>query len=60
METYIRGRNDGTAYVDGGFKTGQMKFDLNLLFNPPPNFVELPRPVAVSFAPIFFVRNQDA
>ena len=27
-----------------------------LLFNPPPNFVEVPRPV-VNYAPIFLVRN---
>ncbi len=55
VETYIRPRSDGTAYVAAGFKRGQMKFDINLLFNPPPNFVEVPRPVITSFVPIFLV-----
>ena len=32
---------------------------INLLFNPPPNFVEVPRPVLVNYAPIFLVRNAD-
>jgi len=59
LETYIRPRSDGTAYVDSGFKRGVMKFDYNLLFNPPPNFVQVPRPVVTSVAPIYFMRNQD-
>ena len=57
LETFIKPRNDGTAYVDSGFKRGSMKFDINLLFNPPPNFVEVPRPVLINYAPIFLVRN---
>jgi hypothetical protein len=57
VETYIQPRSDGTSYVDSGFKRGSMKFDINLIFNPPPNFVEVPRPVLTYYAPIFFVRN---
>jgi hypothetical protein len=29
------------------------------MFNPPPNFVEVPRPVVTSVAPIYFMRNFD-
>ncbi len=57
LETYITPRSDGTSQVDSGFKRGNMMFDLNLLFNPPPNFVEVPRPVLTYFAPVFFVRG---
>ena len=60
METYIKARRDGTAYVNAGFKRGRMMFDINVLFNPPPNFVEVPRPVLINFAPIFLVRNNDS
>jgi len=59
VETLIRSRSDGTSYVRAGFKRGRMKFDVNLMFNPPPNFVEVPRPVLAYYAPVFFVRNQD-
>jgi hypothetical protein len=59
LETYIRKRSDGTAYVDAGFKRGRMQFDVGLIFNPPPNFVEVPRPVVTYYAPVFFMRNQD-
>ena len=59
LETYIRPRSDGTSYVDAGFKRGSMRFDFNLMFNPPPNFVEVPRPVVTSVAPIYFMRNFD-
>ncbi len=59
METYIRTRGDGTAYVAAGFKRGAMRFDFNLLHNPPPNFVEVPRPVLAYFAPVFAVRADD-
>jgi len=59
METYIRARSDGTAYVAGGFKRGGMRFDFNLLYNPPPYFVDIPRPVVTSFAPVYLVRNHD-
>jgi glutathione peroxidase-family protein len=57
LETYIKPRSDGTSAVDSGFKRGNMRFDFNLLFNPPPNFVNVPRPVAISIAPIYFVRG---
>lgn len=60
LETYIRPRSDGTSYVDSGFKRGSMKFDINLLFNPPPNFVQVPRPVLAYYAPVFFVRNNES
>ena len=40
-------------------KRGSMRFDFNLMFNPPPNFVEVPRPVVTSVAPIYFVRNEN-
>jgi len=60
LETYILPRADGTSFVDSGFKRGNMKFDINLLFNPPPNFVEVPRPVLTYFAPVFFVRGNGA
>ena len=59
METYIRSRSDGTSYVAAGFKRGNMKFDINLLFNPPPNFVEVPRPVLTYFMPITMVRGDN-
>ncbi len=60
METYIKARRDGTAYVNAGFKRGRMMFDINVLFNPPPSFVEVPRPVLINFAPLFLVRNNDS
>jgi len=59
LETYIKPRGDGTSYVASGFKRGTMRFDFNLMFNPPPNFVEVPRPVVTSIAPVYFVRGQD-
>ena len=59
LETYIKTGNDGNSYVDAGFKRGNMKFDINLMFNPPPNFVEVPRPVLTYFVPIIMVRNND-
>jgi hypothetical protein len=59
LETYIRARDDGTAYVDAGFKRGSMRYDFNLLFNPPPNFVEIPRPVQISVAPVYLMRDGD-
>ena len=59
LETYIRPRSDGTSYVDAGFKRGSMRFDFNLMFNPPPNFVEVPRPVQISVAPVYFMRDND-
>jgi hypothetical protein len=59
LETYIRPRSDGTSIVDSGFKRGNMRFDFNLLFNPPPNFVNVPRPVAISIAPVYFVRGGE-
>jgi hypothetical protein len=59
LETYIKSRSDGTSYVDSGFKRGRMMFDINLLFNPPPNFIEVPRPVVTSIAPIYVVRGDD-
>jgi hypothetical protein len=60
MSTYIRTRSDGTSYVYKGFKGGNMTFDVNLLFNPPPNFVVIPRPVLAYFTPVFMVRNHDS
>jgi hypothetical protein len=59
LETFVQPRGDGTSYVEAGFKRGSMRFDFNLLFNPPPNFVEVPRPVTISVAPVYLVRNQD-
>ncbi len=59
METFIKQTSDGYATVDAGFKRGNMQFDINLLFNPPPNFVEVPRPVVTAFVPIVLVRNDD-
>jgi len=60
LETYITPRADGTSQVDSGFKRGSMKYDINLLFNPPPNFVQVPRPVLAYYAPVFFVRNNES
>jgi hypothetical protein len=57
VETYIRSRRDGTAYVNAGFKRGQMRFDLSLIFSPPPNFVQVPRPVVMYYAPLYFARQ---
>ncbi len=59
LETFVQPRGDGTSYVEAGFKRGSMRFDFNLLFNPPPNFVEVPRPVTISIAPVYLMRNQD-
>jgi len=59
METYIKAKSDGTATVAAGFKRGAMRFDFNLLRNPPPFFVEIPRPALTSFAPVFLVRNDN-
>jgi glutathione peroxidase-family protein len=59
LETYVLPGSGGTSYVDAGFKRGSMRFDFNLLFNPPPNFVEVPRPVQISIAPVYFVRGMD-
>jgi len=59
LETYVLPRNDGTSYVDAGFRRGVMKYDFNLMFNPPPNFVQVPRPVVTSVAPVYFVRGDD-
>lgn len=59
METFIKQTSDGLAKVDAGFKRGDMQFDINLLFNPPPNFVEVPRPVVTSYVPIVLVRNNE-
>jgi hypothetical protein len=59
LETYIVPRGDGTSYVEAGFKRGSMRFDFNLVFGPPPSFVEIPRPVVASVAPVYFVRNLD-
>ncbi|MHC4847878.1 MAG: hypothetical protein ACYTEG_05415 [Planctomycetota bacterium] len=58
LETYIR-MIDGSAQVDAGFTSGNMQFDINLLFNPPPSFVEVPRPVVMSFVPVFLQANSD-
>ena len=60
METYITTRRDGTSRVSAGFKRGSMRFDINLLFNPPPNFVEVPRPVLTYFVPILMIRSNDS
>ena len=51
LETYMR-RRHGTSTVDSGFKRGSIRFDVNLLFDPPPNFAEMPRPVT-HYAPAF-------
>jgi len=59
IETFIRARRDGTAYVADGFKRGSMRYDFNLRFNPPPNFIEIPRPAVAAFVPVFFNRNDD-
>jgi YD repeat-containing protein len=59
LETYVLPGPGGTSYVDAGFKRGAMRYDFNLMFNPPPNFVEVPRPVAISVAPVYLMRNQD-
>jgi hypothetical protein len=59
LETHVLPRGDGTSYVGSGFKRGAMRFDFNLLYNPPPSFVEVPRPVAISIAPVYLMRNYD-
>jgi hypothetical protein len=59
IETFIKQAKDGTATVSAGFKRGSMRFDFNLLHNPPPYFVEVPRPVLSYFAPVFLVRNNE-
>jgi len=60
METYVSQDKDGHAIVTAGFKRGDARFDINLLFNPPPNFVEVPRPVVTAFVPVLLVRNDDS
>ncbi|MEM8885845.1 MAG: hypothetical protein AAGD14_17405 [Planctomycetota bacterium] len=58
LETFIKMTSKGPQ-VEAGFTSGNMQFDINLLFNPPPNFVEVPRPVVTSFVPIFLQTNTD-
>jgi hypothetical protein len=60
LETYIRQRSDGSSYVYAGFKRGRMRYDISLLFNPPPNFVEVPRPVVTYYVPVFFMRGDGS
>ncbi len=57
METYVTTRSDGTSKVSAGFKRGRVQYDINLLFNPPPNFVEVPRPVVTTFLPVIVTRG---
>ncbi len=57
METYVTTRSDGTSRVSAGFKRGRVKYDTNLLFKPPPNFVEVPRPVVTTFLPVIVTLN---
>jgi hypothetical protein len=45
--------------VSAGFKRGRVQYDINLLFNPPPNFVEVPRPVVTTFLPVIVTRGDD-
>lgn len=59
IETYIKASKNGTATVATGFKRGAMRYDFNLLRNPPPYFVEVPRPVLSYFTPVFMVRNNQ-
>jgi len=59
LETHVLPNGNGTSTVGAGFKRGAMRFDFNLLFNPPPSFVEVPRPVAISIAPVYLMRNYD-
>jgi hypothetical protein len=56
METYVT-MEDGSSQVTAGFKRGNMKFDISLLHNPPPNFVVVPRPVLTYYAPVLAVRD---
>jgi len=58
LETWIRTKK-GISEVQYGFVSGNMQFDINLLFNPPPNFVEVPRPVLTYFVPIMLVRDNN-
>jgi cytoskeletal protein CcmA (bactofilin family) len=58
LETWIRTK-DGISEVQYGFVSGNMQFDINLLFNPPPNFVEVPRPVLTYFVPVMLVRDHN-
>ncbi|MEM8885540.1 MAG: hypothetical protein AAGD14_15855 [Planctomycetota bacterium] len=58
LETWIRTKK-GISEVQHGFVSGNMQFDINLLFNPPPNFVEVPRPVLTYFVPIMLVRDNN-
>ena len=58
LDTWIRTK-DGVSEVQYGFISGNMQFDINLLFNPPPNFVEVPRPVLSYFVPIMLVRDHN-
>jgi len=57
VETYVQPRGDGTSYVDAGFTSGSVRFDFGLLFSPPPGFIEVPRPVTVSVAPVDVVHD---
>jgi hypothetical protein len=60
METYVRAdRKTGMSLVDAGFARGRMMFDMNLRFNPPPNFIEIPMPEVRSFLPIHIVREGE-
>jgi hypothetical protein len=56
METYVTSE-DGYSKVSAGFKRGSMLFDISVLFNPPPNFVSVARPVLTYFAPVLMMRD---
>ena len=56
LETWIR-TQDGVSEVQNGFVSGKMQFDINLMFNPSPNFVEVPRPVTSHFVPVMLARD---
>ena len=60
METYVKAdKKTGMSLVDAGFARGKMMFDMNLRFNPPPNFIEIPMPEVRSFLPIHIVREGE-
>jgi hypothetical protein len=58
METYVTTDKDGMSNVTAGYKRGSMKFDLNMLRNPPPNFITIPRPVMSYSIPVLAIRDR--
>ncbi|MHC4939888.1 MAG: hypothetical protein ACYTHK_13040 [Planctomycetota bacterium] len=52
-------RQHGSAQVGPGFTSRTVQCDINLQLNPPPDPVEIRRPVVTTCVPIFLRTNSD-